>query len=1248
MRPPFYPRPRTSRRQHRRGIALVIVLEVIVLIVILVVGFLSFSSSNYKSSAAYQATVGTRQLTDMAVNLVEAQIADASTQGNNSIWASQPGAIRLFNSSGNLQTVYRLYSAATMTTATIGDLTGDLPPADWSSRSGLWTDLNTPATIVDSSGTSVTEFPILDPRDPANLNNVITMDGFSITNAPGASSTQPAPMPVRWMYLLQNGQLVAPVDSGDGVTMNVSGATAANPIVGRIAFWTDDDSSRLDINTASDGTFWDTPHWASSEDLPLAQYQPAQGEYQRYPGHPATTTLMKVFSAIAPSVINSPAALFNLLPYYSYGGSQEGTTVSTGPIAAKTNPFFASTGEMLFYGNTAGSDGTRRTSGLTRQQLETGKFFLTAHSRSPETNLFGQPRISIWPEYSNVADTTQTTATDRLIAFTSTVNTNPYYFTRQTKDDGTTDINLVRNQSLLNYLDTMTGQPVPGYGGDFDTKYGQAEKRQILTEIFDYIRSTNLRDPTVTKEYGAPTATTPIWSNTPGECQVIPAKHATWHTQGFGNFYWPVEASMIFIGLGQGQITATPTVVPTPVNQAQIQSGSTPHYAGIDSLGTPPANNRAIQAMFVLSFFNPMQGWSPTNPSFTIQVKGLDQLGISAAGTTTSLQMPAQSNAVECIGSYIATISPPVSITRYGSFDYGMGGLGGPMDWRVMTGGRWLSQANDNTSIQTEFPYYSAIVPIDVSKTSTMTLLGAPLTVYIYGGTTTSGPLIGTYNITFPASQTLPVPNLAATGMRLFGSAYVAPNRGNYNGSTVTPPDRFDWYGNWIGTANSALRIMLDTADDVVFSMVPSGNWGDYRMLAASTVPSTAFVAHPSAGPAQKLAYGFCFPDGRITPGSVRGSLVAGASYFTSGSLLAAPDTTPLVPATVTSATFAGGSVGDWDNGVGSRPDGPFINKPDEGCVYANSVSGLPTLAYFDYYPSGDQQTSQPFFSPCRQLPSPVMFGSLPTGVDPAGVNPKPWQTLLFQPGASGHPGAKSPADNLLLDYFWMPYAQPYAISEPFSTEGTVNLNYQIVPFSYINRSTALRSVLASEQVAAVSKSEAGVYKEYLSGTPKSQFSNSRLAIDLDQTLSQFDTNYANGQFFKSSADICNMYLIPKGYTASGFSSTWYGDSFALVGDNERERPYADIYPRVTTRSNIYTVHVTVQMLKNPSKNPAQWNENSAVIVGSYRGSTTIERYIDPNNTTIPDYTANPTSSSTPSLNTFYKWRVLGNSQFAP
>ena len=68
-------------------------------------------------------------------------------------------------------------------------------------------------------------------------------------------------MPVKWIYVLRDGQMTAPT-SGDASKVSFSGSvvpTQSNPIVGRIAFWADDETCKLNINTASEGIYWDAP-----------------------------------------------------------------------------------------------------------------------------------------------------------------------------------------------------------------------------------------------------------------------------------------------------------------------------------------------------------------------------------------------------------------------------------------------------------------------------------------------------------------------------------------------------------------------------------------------------------------------------------------------------------------------------------------------------------------------------------------------------------------------------------------------------------------------------------------------------------------------------------------------------------------------------------------------------------------------------------------------------------------------------
>jgi uncharacterized protein (TIGR02600 family) len=284
-------------------------------------------------------------------------------------------------------------------------------------------------------------------------------------------------------------------------------------------------------------------------------------------------------------------------------------------------------------------------------------------------------------------------------------------------------------------------------------------------------------------------------------------------------------------------------------------------------------------------------------------------------------------------------------------------------------------------------------------------------------------------------------------------------------------------------------------------------------------------------------------------------------------------------------------------------------------------------------------------------MPSPVMLGSLPTGIRESAA----WRTLLFRPLAaaeSSHKGAQAPMDNLLLDLFWMPVVQPYAISDRFSTAGKINMNYQILPFTYIERSTGIHAVLKSEKVAAIRNNQANIHVSPYTAPGSFSTPDIRLNVNLAETLKQFTNRFndptltASGRnIFVSPSEICNLYIVPEGANLTSMASWWNG--YRQTGDNLREKIYATIYPKLTTRSNTYTVHFRAQSLqKVPSTDPGSWVEGRDVVAGEYRGSTTLERYINPD-ADIPDY-ASQTASMTPTLDTFYKWRVIQNRQFAP
>jgi uncharacterized protein (TIGR02600 family) len=385
----------------------------------------------------------------------------------------------------------------------------------------------------------------------------------------------------------------------------------------------------------------------------------------------------------------------------------------------------------------------------------------------------------------------------------------------------------------------------------------------------------------------------------------------------------------------------------------------------------------------------------------------------------------------------------------------------------------------------------------------------------------------------------------------------------------------------------------------------------------------------------------------------------------------------------MTAATRSDGGPGDWDAGVARRDGykrgfmeaGAFINKSTDAAYSFRKQGKQIGIPYFNV--SSMIASLDNSFTPNRMMPSAGMFGSLPVGVK-RGL---PWQTLLFRPNfnaAPSHPGAANPPDHLILDLFQMPVVEPYAISEPFSTAGKVNLNWQIAPFSYIKRSTALRGVLYPEKITAVPTSNAYLFKlnpDGINGVGDWEGShnifNYRYNIDRDATMTLFEKRFTDNAPFLTASQICEMPLVPKpeNVSASGLvpasknpfqtalsanatASTvqTYVDGFwsnttlggAGTADNLRERPYTTIYPRVTVKSNTYTVHLRVQSLKKrPGSDPQTFDQTKDTVTSEYRGSFMIERFLDPNAANFSITDANSTLGP-------YKFRVVNTKQFSP
>lgn len=1211
-----------ARRLH--GMTLVIVLAILVLFGSLVLAIFYTSQVERQSSSLFAGSMEARTLADTAVNLCIAQITDATTQTNRA-WISQPGLIRTFKGDRIPDVNYRLYSWSDMrpSGAFDPDSSDNEIPTGWDGKPALYVDLNEPLPSPDDpQNTSKDKYPILYP--PGLIGTAVA--GYKI-NGSTASST--AHMPVQWLYVLKDGSIRTPQEvSGNNDAVTVAGASADNPVTGRIAFWADDESAKVNVNTAAGGEFWtapwlNTPAEQNTTAGPVYGFgfsMPVRGEFQRYPGHPARTDLRAVFPDL------SWEDIYSITPRIFDGGSKNGTVLldqSTIAADEDTDRLFASLGELRFAGKSVTQNGDRQpvataggSFGVTddaawTDMVEKRKGFLTASSRAPEMTLFGTPRVTAWPISAQTGPGYRS-AVDQLIAFCSTIrdgNTEyPFYFTRKEPFSATADISLSRNTELFGYLQRMTAAAFPGVSGNsFASKYGSRERDQILTEIFDYIRSANLQDMQLAKanRYSVDAFAIPTRWTPPGGTEEV---------TGFGRAFAVRQIGFQFICTAD-EANAESNV---PENRSLIEEGDPVLLQ---------SGERRVQALLLLELFSPSAGFKQF-VHHTVKVSGLENLTLS--GQNLGFQPGNQTSPVLFkwdLGGNLASLQ---------------GGTGGAMSFW------WMFMASKDNTVPLRpvagwttagtLPYVS--VPVTLNATGpnpTMTFSGGNLTIEVFH------PPFATPVSTIPVTLdpvTLPIPSLDVE------KTYWAFHKdGIFTDDSV--PGRF-------GPTFNAGRGLVRENDVVQTYILPHG---DSRMLfapdAPDNEPSRKFEPVPvptqanampnmrhflSAGannPIKGFTAGTTFdPESTIRMSKIDGAESTHKNYY-------AP---PLfAPPNYPADTNAPWTFGDWDTGSPwDSSDGPLINKPDEGNIWQFQVGKNPYAIHRSLLADGiNESIGLHYHTVSRQMPSPAMFGSLPTGM----IAGKPWQTLLFRPDPGGHPGAADPPDHLLLDLFWVPVVEPYAISEPFSTAGKVNMNWQMVPFTHIERSTAMHALLRDEKLSVIPDNAwaSNIYEKRYPGTFSNGASKSFYPdIDVEETLKAFRTRFSNHEVFLTASEITELPLVPVGATAATMTAFW--NAHRLTGENMKERPYAVLYPRLTTKSNVFNVHYRVQSLKKkPDSNPEIWDETKDHVIAEFRGNTLIERFIDMNRAGgIPDYATTPNASA----EGLYRFRILSSKEF--
>lgn len=1266
--------------KKNKGVAILITLAVVVLMSVLAIGVLDFGKQGQQFAAIESATTQANILAESAVNIAMAQLREATSQQLTPEipvpWASQPGAIRTHDLEGRLTNIYKLYSASRLTAETEAELVDDLP-REWNSDPEAYVDLNVPAFTSEGE----LEYPIADPRsDAEGFSYEQTNKALNGTAAPTAP--QPSlPMPVRWLYSLADGTL-GTLKNGAWQHPSVQ-PSLINPIVGRIAFWTDDESCKVNTRTASEGIFWDTPRFGTQEDLAFAKHPPESKEFQRHPGHPAMVSLSAVLFPgkryLPPELevvkrkenhpdyqnlsLEQARQLWAMHPDFnadavksSNGGLNQATQLSEVWKVASLKPLPilpppANSDELLLARDEIATE-IRPLAPLAQDpqvqlRMARSRFLTTTESAAPETTLYGTPRISLWPVNSSSVTYNKPSASgkplkvspyDEKMVTVSKLNERDYLVYRNRAGYGYEDFVLKKdyattNENIFNYLKALTSKPVPGFDRDmvvhsFADKYGREEwedRDQILMSAMDYIRSANFVDGQLASENQV--------------CVVCAAPDLAYY--GFGQVSALTSGNAAVLKNGSASQKASFWKTPRGVGRVPTVSEAAlviTRRAETDGEGKVIAgksnkaailrkfpNSYEIEVSLVLEMFVPGQGYTDYRPYTSVRFAGLDMSGETPKYLTDGpkFELCGKSPWLDESGREVSPLPSDKRFLRNDS----------KLAVKRNLGGGYAGV----TSFRGNITFNSVIVP-KATQNLNLSFLEASASkqwaLYLYDepdmaatdGMATN--LLQVVPLRFPDLSGIQLPALPTESEIVAGKLFGFADRTINNFDKGTP---------------------LICAGDVVQSMVPEQ--GDYRLTAASRLAS-GFVPHASWG---KLPQAHSFKDASL-PANQNG----GHSYFADLSLPQSflPDfpfaTSEHIDGSRKDLGQRGTArpdvTGDFDNGAGLAPDGPYVNRADDGSTSeflsgAVSANGSKAVPYFN--PAVLKYSELPVsvpgsFIPTRMFPGAGVFGSLSTGVR----SQVPWQTLLFRPqppkptGQSfGHFGGTGVPDHLLMDLFWMPIVTPSLISTPMETAGKINLNHRLVPFSHIHRTTALHALLKGERMTAVPDSMKDTYKSDPTQSGSTVPRSCRLYLDPDETIRIWNEEVLDKQrLFLSASEICEHYLVPEGQRGMKADMEQFWKTHRLTGDNSKERPYTVLQSRLTTRSNVFKVHYIAQAIQKPRSNspstfmPGQGDK----VTAEKRGSRSLRRQLDFQNKNIPDYTD---GKPHPPLDQFYVWQ---------
>ena len=303
-----------KNRAQNRGAALLITLAFIVLISILIVGFAASMRTDRPAANMYLEKTKASLLAQAGVDSVIASLRQATADTNRN-WISQPGQL-------------------------VAGSNYDDPTSTIDERKVLQT------VVPLHSGAAPSTAPSNPILQPANINVTTLRDPTTslITDRPDVNNPSVhALMQVAWIYVRKD---------GTRDTSQTPTASTINPIVGRYAYWTDDESSKVNYNLAWGRAATTTP------------------PNTNLPGHPTKVSLTALTGLTAPMADAIHGYITSTSAGINYQTLNNGF-FNTPEEARQVDPTFPGVSSAL----------------------TANKFEVTHYSDDPDTTFFNQPRI---------------------------------------------------------------------------------------------------------------------------------------------------------------------------------------------------------------------------------------------------------------------------------------------------------------------------------------------------------------------------------------------------------------------------------------------------------------------------------------------------------------------------------------------------------------------------------------------------------------------------------------------------------------------------------------------------------------------------------------------------------------------------------------------------------------------------------------------------------------------------------------